>query len=298
MLSVLVLGTGYIAQAFAVAVGRRDMTYCLLSRAEADYTSFRVLRRVLAELRPELLINAAGFVGKPNVDQCENHKELSLMANVVFVETVANACEATGTPWAQVCSGCVYQGFKDSSARTGWTENDTPNFSFDAGPCCSWYSGCKAASERIVVDAGAYGWRLRIPFDEIDHPRNYLTKIQRYDKLLDVPNSLSHRGEFAAACLDLWDRRAERGLYNVTNGGYITTREVVEIVQRTIGLRQPDFFADENEMYASGCATARRSSCVLDNGKLLATGVAMRPVAEAIEDASSHWQADRSCLEC
>ena len=31
-----------------------------------------------------------------------------------------------------------------------------------------------------------YIWRIRLPFDEIDHPRNYLTKLMRFEKLVEA----------------------------------------------------------------------------------------------------------------
>ena len=71
------------------------------------------------------------------------------------------------------------------------------NFSFDYPPC-SYYSGTKVLGEAAIKEVGGnyYIWRLRIPFDEYDSPRNYLTKLIRYDKLLDAENSVSHLGDF------------------------------------------------------------------------------------------------------
>ena len=69
----------------------------------------------------------------------------------------------------------------------GFTETDPPNFTF-RDPPCSFYSGTKALGEemwrrRLVprcVGPASYIWRLRIPFDEFDNARNYLSKVQRY----------------------------------------------------------------------------------------------------------------------
>jgi len=90
----------------------------------------------------------------------------------------------------------------------GFTEEDVPNFSFRDGPC-SFYSGSKALAEEAINGVGrSYVWRLRIPFDEQDNARNYLSKVQRYAKVYDNVNSVSHRGDFVNACLDLWKMRA------------------------------------------------------------------------------------------
>ena len=77
------------------------------------------------------------------------------------------------------------------------------NFSYDQPPC-SFYSGSKALGEEILSKfEKVYTCRLRIPFDEFDSNRNYLSKIQRYDKVYNAVNSISHREEFVNACLDL-----------------------------------------------------------------------------------------------
>jgi dTDP-4-dehydrorhamnose reductase len=90
-------------------------------------------------------------------------------------------------------------------ALRGFAETDEPNFSFRRPPC-SFYSGSKALAEEAIAGAGqSYLWRLRIPFDEFDDSKNFLSKIQRYPRVYDNVNSLSHRGDFARACLDLWE---------------------------------------------------------------------------------------------
>ncbi|MGC4123019.1 MAG: sugar nucleotide-binding protein [Myxococcales bacterium] len=172
----------------------------------------------------------------------------------------------------------------------GFKEDDAPNFSFRDGPC-SFYSGTKALGEESVAGVGkGYLFRLRIPFDEIDSPRNYLTKLQAYPKVYDNYNSLSHLGDFADACLGLWEKRAAFGIYNVTNPGFVSSRQVVGMIQRIL---KPDrefaFWSSDAEFYQTAAKTPR-SNTVLDTAKLLAAGVKMRPVEEALEDALTHWR--------
>jgi nucleoside-diphosphate-sugar epimerase len=171
----------------------------------------------------------------------------------------------------------------------GFTESDAPNFSFRSPPC-SFYSGTKALAEEVLQEYdNCYVWRLRIPFDEFDHPRNFLSKLQHYPRIYNNVNSLSHRGDFVRACLDLWDKRAPFGVYNVTNPGAVTTRCVVEQLQRVLKpARTFDFWKNDSEFYAKG-AKAPRSNCILDSSKLLTAGVRMRPVEHALSDALQNW---------
>ena len=139
----------------------------------------------------------------------------------------------------------------------------------------------------------SYTWRLRIPFDEIDSARNYLSKVQRYAKAYDNVNSISHRADYAAACLDLWDQRAAFGIYNVTNPGFVTTRQVVGMVEKILKPGKLfEFWKNDDEFYRTAARTPR-SNCVLDVSKLLAAGVRIRPVGEALEHSLRHWQPER-----
>jgi dTDP-4-dehydrorhamnose reductase len=92
-------------------------------------------------------------------------------------------------------------------------------------------------------------------------------------------NSISHRADFVKACLDLWERRAPFGTYNVTNPGFVTTRHVVEAIEKR--------FSSPNGSLSTGKATTEfykvaaktpRSNCVMDVSKILAAGVKIRPV--------------------
>ncbi|NBS87575.1 MAG: NAD-dependent epimerase/dehydratase family protein, partial [Verrucomicrobia bacterium] len=70
---VFLLGaSGYIGQAFANELSHRKIPFTPLSRREIDYANFRTLRAALLKTKPDFVINAAGFTGKPNVDACEN----------------------------------------------------------------------------------------------------------------------------------------------------------------------------------------------------------------------------------
>ncbi len=310
MSKIILLGaTGYIGQAFARELAARAIPFDAPTRARSDYTRFDVLTDLLRRGRPDFLINAAGYTGKPNVDACELHKADTLQGNTLFPTMVSHACAAQGVPFGHVSSGCIYAGAKIAGrvekdltapesqalfrenpvAITGFTETDEPNFTFRQPPC-SFYSGTKALAEEALGQADrCYIWRLRIPFDHFDNPRNFLSKVQNYPKVYDNINSLSHRGDFVAACLDLWQKHAPFGTYNVTNPGFVSTRQVVTMIQRILKPgRSFEFWADDQEFYRQAAKTPR-SNCILDVTKLLAAGVPLRPVEEALENAIQNW---------
>jgi hypothetical protein len=133
---------------------------------------------------------------------------------------------------------------------TGFTEDDAPNFTFRQNNC-SFYSGSKALGEEVLAGhPDVFTWRLRIPFDHIDSPRNYLTKLMRYSRLLEAANSISHLHEFVGACFACWEKRIPFGIYNVTNPGHVTTREVVGLIRESgVCTKSFEFFTDEAEFF-------------------------------------------------
>lgn len=318
---VLLGASGYIGQAFATELRRRSAPFVPLTRKALDYTQFDILFDYVRKVKPELVINAAGYTGKPNVDGCEFARADTFQGNTLFPQMVGRVCLLTKTPFGHVSSGCIYVGAKvltNGKPKTrknladfelqrvfndhpeqfyGFNEFDEPNFSFRSPPC-SFYSGTKALAEEGLRSLDqVYIWRLRIPFDEFDNPRNYLSKIQHYPKVYNNINSLSHRGDFVRACLDLWERRAPFGIYNVTNPGAVSTRQVVDMIEKTLKPQRTfEFWKNDAEFYSLAARTPR-SNCILDVAKLQAAGVKIRNVKDALRSALLNWQATPKNIE-
>jgi UDP-glucose 4,6-dehydratase len=311
---ILLLGaSGYVGQAFSAELRRRRLSFIPLTRRAIDYTSFDILFDYIRKMRPEFVINAAGYAPNPNVDACESSREEVLCANALLPQTIARACLMTNTPWGHVSSGSIYTGAKvaewgrmrietdlnrpemrrlfaeQPEKFYGFTEWDEPNFSFRHAPC-NFYSGTKALAEEAIRGVGQnYIWRPRMLFNECDEPRNLLAKLQHYERIYDNVNSITHLDDFVRACLDLWERQAPFGIYNVVNPGAVTTRRIVEMIQQILNpARRFEFWENDEEFYRCQAKTPR-SSCILDVSKLLSIGVKMRPAEKALEDALGRW---------
>jgi len=287
---ILLLGaSGYVGNTFQTYLISQGLDFKSLSLSTQGDKK-KILVDAIEELRPSFLINCAGFTGKPNVDAAEKQKARCLEANTWFAALVGEVCAQYNLPWGHVSSGCIFTGCKPDGS--GFTEEDAPNFDFRNNNC-SFYSGTKALAEEVLRDAPqCYIWRLRIPFNEVDSPRNYLTKVMRYDRLLDVRNSISQVDDFARACCETWLKELPFGIYNVTNPGSITTREVTELIQK-YGLGRPggyQFFSDEAEFMRQAALTPR-ASCVLDSSKLSRHGIQMPEVHDSLEWCLQNWRA-------
>jgi dTDP-4-dehydrorhamnose reductase len=271
---IILFGSGYIGQEFRRQLESRNIPVFLWENARS--TTFSDLDKFK---NCSFVINAAGVVGKPNVDACELNKEETIRGNVVWPSILTDWCVLNNIPLGHVSSGCIYSGGV-------FTEEDEPNFAFDNG---SFYSGTKVLAEKVVMSwSKSYVWRLRMPFEENDNSRNYLSKLITYKKLLNARNSISNKQEFVHACIEMMVRRVPYGIYNVTNTGFITTSGVVELLKKTIAKNRDFEFVDEGEFYEFFAKTPR-SNCVLSNEKLLSTGIPMRDVWSSIEYCLNNW---------
>lgn len=279
----LIGAKGFVGKAMSFSLGRNQISFTTLTRGELDYYEPRRLRNFLVTNRPQFLINAAGYTGKPNVDACETSKYECLQGNAVLPGIIREVCEDLKIPWGHVSSGCIYSGRRLDGE--GWKEEDAPNFSFRSPPC-SFYSGSKALGEEMLDGAeNCFVWRLRIPFNHEPMPRNYLQKLLNYETLLEAENSVSHLDEFCEKCIECFTKDVEPGIYNMTNPGSISTSQVTEwMIEEGLTDKQFNFFKTEEE-FMDKAAKTPRSNCVLDTSKAENAGIGMRPVEEAMIDS-------------
>jgi dTDP-4-dehydrorhamnose reductase len=287
MMKLAILGAnGYVGTALRSHCDGLNVTYVPLRRESTRNAD--VLRNAITESGADYLINCAGYTGKPNVDACELHKAECLDGNAVLPGIVRQACQMADIPWGHVSSGCIFTGRR--SDGEAFREDDPPNFSFRQNNC-SFYSGCKALGEEVLEGSErCYIWRLRIPFENTANPRNYLYKVMSYQRLLDAENSLSHLGEFVAACVDSFRLQIPYGIYNLTNPGSVTTREVVGFIRDSGVCRKSfDFFEDESE-FMKVAAKTPRSNCVLDSTKAINAGLKLSHARDQLSSCLASWK--------
>jgi len=288
----IILGkNGYIAEAIIKELKSRDLPHISLSRTDVDYTNkcdfdlyvLKNFNRNILEGDNIIVVNCAGYIGKPNVDACELAKADCVEGNVLFPAMLSQLCADRGYQYVHISSGCIYGGYEKH-----FTEEDSPNFDFQNG---SFYSGTKALAEKVVIEnsPSSYIFRLRIPFDKYASPRNYLTKLLTYDNLLDAENSLSHRGDFAKYSIQLIEQNVPKGIYNITNKGSVTTQQVVELIKKhKLSNKDFQFFTNLDDFMQQ--ITAPRSNCVLDTSKI-EQYIKIRTAEQALEDALSKYKA-------
>jgi dTDP-4-dehydrorhamnose reductase len=281
---ILLLGaTGYIGSEFVRVLNQRNVKAYAWNRSPAyDYRRPATFRQTIEEIEATVVINCAAFVKEGVVDKCEDDKAQTLVTNLALPVMLAEECAKSNITLLHVSTGCLFNG--DNGGK-GWSETDEPQLSFNTK--CGVYVGAKELAERFVRQYEKhYICRIRLPFDNIDHHRNYLSKLMNYPKAVSAMNSISHRGDFVNACLDLLKLKAPFGTYNVTNPGAIHSEWICEELAKKFNR---EFVFWDNEEFMRTVARTPKSNCILNTDKLRDAGVRMRNVHNAVMDSIGNW---------
>lgn len=285
---ILLLGkNGYISKRFQDFFNYKKIPFAAESLREND--SFLYIEKLLKDYKPRFVINAIGFTGNPNVDSCESHKEECLYVNVILAEKIAEVCKKYKLPLGFVSSGCIFQEDEVEWWRE-YSENDFPNFSFYTKNC-SWYSGTKALGEKVVQAAWdkTYIWRLRMPYNHIPNPKNYISKIMEYSKVWSCPNSLTNIDEFVSTCYYSLIKECPYGIYNIVNPRGISAREILHIAKNSYNLGKDNYeFITDKEEFSKLIKTPR-SNCILNANKIKNEGFGLLEVTDALHRTFSNW---------
>lgn len=244
-----------------------------------DIADPAAVRQVLESEKPSVVINAAGKTGKPNVDWCEDHKVETLRSNVTGPLVLLEECLKRGIYLAHIGSGCIYDG--EGGKPGGFTEEDKPNFTG------SFYSLTKAMSDQLLAPFPVLQVRLRMPFDDAPGPRNLITKLVGFKRVLNIRNSITYIPEFLRAVEILVHKRVT-GIYNVVNTGAISPYEIMQRYRKLVDPKHT--FERLTLADLPTVVKAARSNCILSNSKLQKEGITMLPVVEAIERALSAYR--------
>ena len=201
--------------------------YISFGRDELDLCDLQAIERTLAELRPNLIINASAYT---DVDRAENETETALKINALAPGTMADMARKLGAVLIHYSTDYVFDGRKNSP----YTENDSTN-------PLSGYGKSKLIGEENIQQAGeAYlilrtswvyslrgnsfvnkvlGWArqnpsLRIVDDQVSNP-TWARRLAEITSLLVAQNRAR-----------LYETmREKRGIYHLAGSGYTSRYE-------------------------------------------------------------------------
>lgn len=221
---------------------------------------------VLAEIekiKPTHVLNAAGVTGRPNVDWCEDHRDETIRSNVLGTLTIADICAIKGIHHLLYATGCIFE-YDDAHVigGQGFLEEDKANFHG------SFYSHTKALCEDLLNEyPTTCTLRVRMPISDDLSSRNFVTKIVKYDKVVNIPNSMTVLTDLLPVSLIMAERKLT-GVYNFCNPGAISHNEVLDLYREHVDptYTYSNFSVEEQAKILK----AGRSNNTLDHTKLIA----------------------------
>ena len=214
--------------------------------------------------KPTRVIVASGITGRPNICALETQKPETIRANVIGVLNVADVCHMNNVHCTIYATGCIYEYDNEHViGGKGFTEEEEPNFRK------SFYSDTKATVEKLLkCYKNMCILRVRMPIsDDLSH-RNFITKITNYERVVNVPNSMTILTEMLPISLLMSQRKLE-GVYNFCNPGAISHNEILDMYIEYIdpSFTYENFTIDEQ----SKILKAGRSNNTLDVSKLVSS---------------------------
>jgi len=261
---ILVMGKGYIGEKLANAYSADVSTRKIVNYSDAESE--------IDEKKPDCVINCIGFTGAKNVDGCEEDKERTLFSNTFVPVILSEVCMRRKIKLVHISSGCIFN--YDYEHDTPVIEEKVPDY-FDL-----FYSRSKIYAERALeVLPEKYGIliaRIRIPLDNQPNPRNILTKLLGFEKVIDSVNSVSYLPDMVEALRHLIKIDA-KGIYNVVNSGGLRYSDLLEVYKKHV----PGF---NYKVMDYKKLPMQRTNLVMSTKKLERSGFAVRPINEVLEE--------------
>jgi len=254
--------------------------------AESRLENREAVEAEIERWSPDCMINAAGKTGVPNVDWCEDNKQEALRSNVIGPLNLADIAYQRDIHMINIGTGCIYEYDEKHplGSGIGFKEDEPTNFHG------SFYSHSKCMLDDLLLSyPNVLNLRLRMPIASELHPRSFVTKITKYQKVVNIPNSMSVLDDLLPLIPEMAERKLV-GCYNFVNPGVISHNEILDLYKKYIN---PQFIyrnftvEEQNEVLK-----AKRSNCELDASKLLTQFPHIPSIKESVVQVFERMQQD------
>lgn len=126
--------------------------------------------------------------------------------------------------------------------------------------------------------------RIRMPISEFSSQRNLINKISKYDKIIDIQNSVTFLKDFKN-CVNFIIRERLTGIFHVTNPGTLSALDILNEYKKYKHLD----FSVISEKELDDLTIAKRSNCIINTEKLNNAGFFLTPVEEALKETMANY---------
>lgn len=261
--NILVLGKGFISSSLPFENKHID---------KVDPDRLFIRKNIIDKYKPDIIINCIGRTGSPNVDWCEEHKSETAEANVALPINLAIEAEKSNIHLIHLGSGCIFYGRSPHAYKTGQKDNPIadPGWKEDdfANPL-SFYSKTKYSCDLALGQfKNVCTLRLRMPVSGSNNPRNLLSKIINYKKVVEENNSITFIDDLVNAIRWVSDK-GKTGIYHIASPEPLKHSVFLEEYKKYV----PNHSYESISSYELNELTiAPRSNCILNVDKVIKEG--------------------------
>jgi len=235
------------------------------------------VEKELIKHHPDRIVSLTGRThgeGINTIDYLEKPGKLvdNVRDNLYGPLVLAILCKKFNIHLTYLGTGCV---FSDQGEETNFNEESLPNF------FGSSYSVVKGFTDRLMhqFDSNVLNVRIRMPITDNHNPRNFITKITKYEKICSIANSMTVLPELLPIMVDM-SKRKMTGTINLTNPGTITHNEILEMYKELVdpSFTWKNFTIEEQDKILA----SKRSNNALDTSKLQSLYPQVLPIKESV----------------
>ena len=260
---ILVYGAhGWIGGQFLQLLDDKGINY-LKGKSRIGEDSDKVVENEILEAAPT---HVASFIGRTHgpgnntIDYLEGGPDkltINLRDNLFGPLVLAEICKKHYIHFTYIGSGCLFTYTDEHPPGSApFTEDDVPNY------FGSSYSVVKGFTDRLMHHHdNVLNIRMRLPVSNDVNPRNLITKLATYPKIMSIPNSVTVLPELLPALLELMKKR-HTGTVNLVNHDSIEHTEIlseyIKLVDSShtyelVGMNEPSEFARSLKKKRSNC---------------------------------------------
>lgn len=219
--------------------------------------------------------------GIPNIDYLEDHLDENVRDNLFGPMLLCKLCDSLGVHFSYIGTGCIFSTNTRDSNTYNYTEEDVPDYFGSA------YSVVKGYTDSLMklYSLNTLNLRIRMPVTNDLSPKNFITKISKFENICSYPNSMTYLPDLIPVMIDMSCKKLS-GTYNMVNGS-MSHGEILDLYREIIDNNHTYNLIEEDAL--NTMLKAKRSNNILCNKKL-SRSYKIRPLQECVIEALNNMK--------
>lgn len=211
------------------------------------------------------LIGRTSGSGFSTIDYLEQPGKLvdNIRDNLYGPLILGEVCRCYGIHLTYLGTGCIFT--YGDQIPVAEDEDAKPNFFGSSYSIVKGFTDQWFHHQKNILNV-----RIRMPIVAENHPKNFITKIVNYPKILSTLNSMTVLPDLLPVMVEKMIS-GDVGTVNLVNPGPMTHNEILELYRDLVN---PDFkWTNFSESEHDSILSAKRSKCILNSEEMANLGV-------------------------